>query len=172
MHYKSLEIDGSLLLENDVYKDIRGVFTESFNANMRKVLKCDFIQDNIALSKKKYTFRGLHYQAKPYDQKKLIRVLKGEIFDILYDLRKKSPSYRKKLIINLKDDFKQSLYIPNGVAHGYITLVKDTIVTYKVDKKYSPKHEKGINLRDINFDFEKVNLKYNKLVISDRDRSF
>ena len=172
MHFEKLAIHGSLLFHNDVYEDTRGIFTESYNLKMKKILNCNFIQDNIALSKKKNTFRGLHYQINPYDQKKLIRVLKGEIIDILYDLRKNSPSYRKKLMICLKDDFKQSLYIPNGIAHGYITLIKDTIVTYKVDKKYSPKHEKVINLKNINFDFNKFDLSYNKLIISDRDKSF
>ena len=172
MKIKHNDIYQSILFEHDLYKDDRGIFLESYNSFVSKKLNCDFIQDNLVLSSNKLTFRGMHFQVFPFDQKKLIRVIKGSIIDILYDLREQSPSFKKIFQIELDDSHKHSLYIPNGVAHGYITLEANTIVQYKVDKKYSPQHEKGINIKNIDFDYQFLNFNYNDLIISDRDKSF
>lgn len=172
MKIKYNDIYKSILFEHDLYRDNRGLFLESYNSFISKKLNCDFIQDNLVLSSSKLTFRGMHFQTPPFDQKKLIRVIKGSIIDILYDLREQSPSFKKIFQIELNDSHQYSLYIPNGVAHGYITLEANTIVQYKVDKKYSPLHEKGINIKSIDFNYESLNFNYKDLIISERDKSF
>ncbi len=125
------------------FRDKRGYFSELFKKNK---LKNSFIQDNLVFNKKRNTFRGLHYQLKPFDQGKLITVLKGSIIDYVTKINKKSQKNEaiKKFFLSEKDS--KWLWVPPNFAHGYITCEDNTIILYKVTKFYSLKHERLLNI--------------------------
>ena len=164
------KIKGVLIIQNKLFKDNRGYFTESYNLKKFKKLNIKTtLQDNVSFNKKKYTFRGLHYQIKPYAQSKLIRVDEGEILDFILDLRPRSKTYLKMIIIKLSEKDQKQIYIPKGIAHGYLTLKPNTKVHYKVDQYYSPKHEQGINIKDPKLKFKKINI--NKFILNKKDKN-
>ena len=153
------------------FKDKRGYFFESFNDKIKKKLSKTFVQDNISFSKRKFTFRGFHYQIRPYSQGKLLTVLKGKIYDYVIDIDPKSKTYLKLKKFTLSQKINNQIYIPPNYAHGFITLTNNTLVTYKVTKKYKRTHERGINVFDKSI---KINLPVtkSKLIISKKDLSF
>jgi dTDP-4-dehydrorhamnose 3,5-epimerase len=158
-----------LLIKNDIYKDSRGLFFESFNLkNFKKILgkKIDFVQDNISISKQN-VLRGLHYQiVKP--QGKLIRVIKGEIIDVFVNIKKGSKYFGKhhKVILNNKNNYL--LWIPKGYAHGFKSLKNDSIVMYKTDEFYYPNYDRCLYFND-----KKLSInwpKNSKITISSKDK--
>ena len=164
------KIKGVLIIQNKLFKDNRGYFTESYNLKKFKKLNIKTsLQDNVSFNKKKYTFRGLHYQIKPYAQSKLIRVDEGEILDFILDLRPRSKTYLKMIIIKLSEKDQKQIYIPKGLAHGYLTLKPNTKIHYKVDEYYAPKHAKGINIKDPKLKFSKINI--NKFILNKKDKN-
>ena len=141
------------IIEPEVFNDKRGYFFESFNHNLfnKYVEKINFIQDN--QSKSKYgVFRGFHFQKPPYEQSKLVRVVKGEIQDIIVDIRKDSKTYLDHISINISEKNNIQLFVPKGFAHGFLVLSKDAIVQYKVDCKYMPEYESIISYKDKRLD--------------------
>ena len=144
------KLEGVVVVKTTQFKDQRGWFTESFNQKIFKFLKVKFfVQDNISLNKKIYTFRGLHFQNKPYQQSKLIRVDQGAILDFVLDLRLNSKTYLQMITIKLDDQNNKQVFISKGLAHGFLTLKPNTKVFYKVDRYYSKKHDGGgINILD------------------------
>ena len=154
-----------------IFKDERGYFFESYNKNSfnNQFKKIIFVQDNESESKKG-TLRGLHFQSAPFEQSKLVRVVKGMIQDVVVDLRLDSPTYRKYFSIILDDLNKKQLFVPKGFAHGFLTLSSHTIVSYKVDYFYRKDYDNGIKYDDpilnINWELEK-----NKISVSDKDNS-
>lgn len=148
MEIINTEFPDLLIIKPKIFEDPRGYFFESYNKNKLTTLNnIEFIQDN--QSKSVYgTIRGLHYQLEPYAQSKLIRVLDGEILDIVIDLREKSPTYGKHFSIELSSDNKKQLFVPKGFAHGFSVLSKTAIVFYKTDQYYNPESERGINFND------------------------
>ena len=165
---KSKKYESPILIDPVMYKDHRGWFFESFHSNKLK-LGTNFIQDNHSYSEKKGTLRGLHLQLPPHEQSKLIRVIKGRVLDIIVDLRPKSANYLSHYTYHLDDVLRQSLYIPKGFAHGFLTLEDHTEVVYKVDSYYSPSHE--VTLR---FDDDRLAINWqidcNEIIISDKDK--
>ena len=139
-----LKLNGVYLLEVPIHIDKRGSFSEVFNNEINKSLdiKIDWIQDNESISNKN-VFRGLHFQKSKFVQSKLIRVSNGKILDIMLDLRKNSSTYKKYISIKI-DQRNNILFIPKGIAHGFLSLEKSTIVAYKCYGKYQPKHEHTI----------------------------
>ena len=113
-----------------------------------------FLQDNESMSKFG-VLRGIHFQSAPFEQSKLVRVVSGEIQDVIVDLRKDSPSYKQYISIVLNADDKKQIYIPKGCAHAFLTLSNQAIVSYKVDAYYSKSHDAGIKYDDplINIDW-------------------
>ena len=166
---KNLEIEGVLLLEIPLYNDNRGSFIESFNDEINKILgiNLSWIQDNESISKKN-VFRGLHFQTGKYAQSKLVRVSNGEILDIMIDLRINSKTYQKLITVQI-DSKNKILYVPKGIAHGFLSLKDNTIVNYKCDALYNSNYESGINpfISDINLDFDVNEI---DLIISDKDK--
>ncbi len=160
---------GLLVIKPVVYADSRGYFFESFNADTFWQSGISFIpvQDNESKSSKG-VIRGLHYQLKPYDQAKLIRVVEGVIFDVALDLRKDSPTYGKWYGIELDSDSKAQFFIPKGFAHGFSVLSDIAIILYKVDNIYNRQAERGISLNDpgLGIDWQ---IKGNAPVISEKD---
>jgi dTDP-4-dehydrorhamnose 3,5-epimerase len=138
-----------LVIEPKVWKDDRGYFYESFRADFFKEINIDLslVQDNQSLSQKG-TIRGLHYQAPPFEQGKLVRVLQGAVLDVVVDIRKKSPTYGQSFAIELNDQNHLQLWIPPGFAHGFSTLADQTIFCYKCSNYYHKASEGGIRFND------------------------
>jgi dTDP-4-dehydrorhamnose 3,5-epimerase len=132
------------------FGDRRGYFLETYNNKTFAAagIDLDFVQDNEAFSAKKGTVRGLHFQTPPTAQAKLVRVLRGRIFDVAVDLRVGSPTYGRWVGETLTADGAEQIFVPRGFAHGYCTLEPDTVVAYKVDQFYAPASEAGIAWND------------------------
>ncbi len=130
--------------------DARGYFSESYNrrALADAGIDIDFVQDNESLSAEAGTIRGLHFQAPPFEQTKLVRVLTGAILDVALDLRAGSPTYGQHVAVRLSAEEGNQLLIPAGFAHGFCTLAPDTRVFYKVDQYYSAAHDAGLLWND------------------------
>ena len=167
---RELDIDKVFLLNIKTFNDQRGSFLETYTDNINKVLgvNVDWIQENESLSHKN-VFRGLHFQKKPFTQSKLIRVSNGKILDILVDLRKKSKTFKKCITIILESR-SDILYVPQGIAHGFLSLENNTIVNYKCDNLYSPKNESGLNPFKSNLDID-WNINEKRLIISNKDKN-
>ena len=142
MEVKKTDFTGVLLLTPLVIEDSRGSFMESYRSEWFTGVK--FIQDNEAVSKKGVV-RGLHYQRPPFAQTKLIRVIEGEILDVIVDLRKSSETFGKVLSVKLSAQNKLQLLVPKGFAHGYATLSDSATVLYKVDQYYNKNYDTGIH---------------------------
>jgi dTDP-4-dehydrorhamnose 3,5-epimerase len=145
-----LAIPDVKLIRTPRYADARGYFCETFQRAdfAAQGLASDFIQDNQSSSARPGTVRGLHFQRPPFAQAKLIRVLRGSIFDVAVDLRRSSPSFREHIAVELTAEGNEQLLIPAGFAHGFCTLEPDSVVFYKVDQVYSATHDGGINWAD------------------------
>ena len=150
MKVTPLCIPDVLLIEPHIFEDDRGVFFESFNLNeFRKATSLDvsFVQDNHSKSNKG-VLRGLHYQSAPYSQGKLVRVIQGEVFDVAVDLRKSSPTFGKYVSQILSAENKKQIWIPEGFAHGFLTLSQTSEFLYKVTNFYNPIYERCIFWND------------------------
>ena len=169
MKVSETKIKGILIIEPDIYKDNRGYFFESFNKNKYENIgiKEEFVQDNQSYSQKG-TIRGLHFQIPPFEQSKLIRVIKGRILDVAVDIRLNSPTYGKFFSIELSGVNNKQLLIPAGFAHGFSTLKNDTVVHYKCTNFYSKTHERGIIYND---KYLNIDWKVEKQIVSLKDLS-
>ena len=147
--YKN-KIKGSFTIYPDVIKDARGYFTRIFcSKEIKKKFK--IVQSNSSFSKKKGTMRGLHYQTKPFEEAKLVHCVSGSIYDVIIDLRKKSPTYLKWESFEISSKNKNLLFIPKGCAHGFLTTANNTCVIYHIDNFYNSKYEKVIKYNDKKF---------------------
>ena len=134
------------ILSTNRFEDHRGFFTETYNSKEFKNLGITdhFVQDNQSYSKYNQTLRGLHYQAPPYAQAKLVRCVRGAIFDVGVDIRRGSPTYGQWAGYDLTAENGLQLYVPVGFAHGFVTLEKNTEVVYKCSNYYEPQLEGAI----------------------------
>lgn len=160
---------GLKIIEPDVYEDRRGYFFESYNAQKYSDAGIDFnpLQDNES-SSAKGVIRGLHYQAEPAAQAKLIRVIDGIIFDVAVDLREGSSTYGKWFGTELNSESKQQLFIPRGFAHGFSVLSDRATILYKCDQLYSPGHEHAIIYNDPSLGID-WRIKPGEEIISNKD---
>lgn len=161
-----------IIIKHDIFRDNRGIFKEKFRKDrLEKIInsKLEFCQENSVRSYLN-VLRGLHFQKDPYAQSKLVSVSFGKILDIAVDIRLDSANYGKYFSYVLSSDNHESLFIPKGFAHGYLTMSDSAIINYQVDGYYNPKAECGIPYDD---DFLKIDwgVKNNKLIISDKDRN-
>ena len=160
------KIKGCFVIPVKIYKDNRGSFTELYNKkNISKLIKKNFVQENYSISKKN-VFRGMHLQiVKP--QGKLLNLISGAIDDIILDLRKKSPTFGKSICIQLSEKKYRQVWIPPGLAHGFLSKQNDTRIIYNCTENYNPKLEKCISYND-----KRVSrfLKGKKFIISDKDK--
>jgi len=162
MQIKKTKFAGVWEIYQNRFKDKRGYFFESFNKKkFNKLVKknYNFVQDNISLSKK-MVFRGFHLQTKPFEQAKIVQVLSGEILDIILDLRKNSKTFGKIIKIYLSEKNNKQIFIPEGLAHGFLSLKDNTKILYKTSNFYSKKNEVTICYNDPN-----INLDLNKKLI-------
>lgn len=150
MKVTKFDIPGLLLLEPTVFGDERGFFYESFNkkefeSNVEESV--EFVQDNHSKSSKG-VLRGLHYQLAPFGQGKLVRVSQGEVYDVAVDIRRSSPTFGNWIGVNLSAENKRQLWIPEGFAHGFLTLTNTAEFLYKTTQYYSPENERCIHWSD------------------------
>ena len=171
MKITNLKLCDAFMLEPEKFSDDRGFFSEIYNKKkLSKVLNKDinFVQDNYSFSRKN-VLRGLHFQKNPKSQGKLIRVIKGKIFDVIVDIRKSSETFMQWEGIELSSEIKNQIWIPEGFAHGFLALSDKTEVVYKVTEYYDPNFECTIRYND-----PKLNIIWPKVaeyVISEKDRS-
>lgn len=164
------DISGVVIIEPAVYNDDRGYFFESFSEKkfIEEVCNTRFIQDNQSFSCRG-VIRGLHYQAHPCAQSKLVRALTGRILDVAVDIRRGSPTFGRHVAVELSGDNHLQLFVPRGFAHGFSVLSDTAVVQYKCDNYYSPAHERSIvfNDRELGIDW-KVDAA--DIVVSEKDR--
>ena len=169
MKVTPLAIPDILLIEPQVFRDDRGLFFESFNQiEFEKAVKrkINFVQDNHSKSLKG-VLRGLHYQLPPKAQGKLVRVIQGEVFDVAVDLRLSSPTFGKWVGEIISSDNKKQIWIPEGFAHGFVTLSDTAEFLYKTTDLYSPEHEECIIWNDKSLNIQwPINL---ELTLSKKD---
>ena len=148
-NFNSTQLPGIILIEPEVLGDERGYLLESYKQSdfKKNDISESFVQDNHSESSKG-VLRGLHYQINPKAQGKLIRCIRGEIFDVAIDIRKSSPNFGKWMGDILSADNKKMFYIPVGFAHGFLTLSDVAEITYKTTEEYNPDCEKGIRWDD------------------------
>ena len=148
--FKRLEIQDVILIKPKAFEDERGFFMETYKKEdfeEKAGIKGEFIQENH--SKSKYgVLRGLHFQKEPYAQAKIVRCIRGEIYDVAVDLRKDSPTFGNYVGVNISEDNRYQLYVPRGCAHGFLVLSDVTDVIYKVDNIYALEYEGGLIWND------------------------
>ena len=167
-------IDGLFVIEPKVFGDKRGWFMESWSKKKFEEvgINCEFVQDNHSFSEKKGTLRGLHFQKGEYAQAKLVRVLRGRVYDVAVDLRKNSPTFLKWFGVELSEENKKELFIPRGFAHGFLTLTDNVEFAYKADNYYNKESEGAIRFDDekIGVDWELADLGGGEVIVSDKDK--
>ncbi|BCR36087.1 dTDP-4-dehydrorhamnose 3,5-epimerase [Mariniplasma anaerobium] len=163
------DIKDLLIIEPNVFGDYRGWFSETYNEKVFKDNGIDIIfkQDNHSYSKLKGVLRGLHFQNEPYAQSKLVRCTKGKIWDVAVDLRKSSPTYLKWIGIELTPENHKMFFIPQGFAHGFITLEDNSEVQYKVDNLYNSDTDRAIQYNDLDIN---VIWPSNEVILSEKDK--
>ena len=164
------EIDGVLIVEPTLYGDHRGYFMETYKeSDFREAgIDCTFLQDNQSKSRKG-VLRGLHFQ-KTYPQAKLVRVIKGEVYDVAVDLREGSPTFGKYVGVVLSEENKRQFFIPRGFAHGFLVLSDEAEFVYKCDNLYHPEDEGGLLYSD-----ESIGIDWpikEGLLLSDKDKVY
>ncbi|WDF54913.1 dTDP-4-dehydrorhamnose 3,5-epimerase [Mucilaginibacter sp. KACC 22063] len=149
MNVTTTPIEGLLVIEPQIFQDSRGYFYESYNKKKfaDAGIDVDFVQDNQSFSQKG-TLRGLHAQANPFAQGKLVRVLQGSVLDVAVDIRKNSPTYGQHYTVELTGENKKQFWVPAGFLHGFVTLEDDTIFMYKVTNYYDKNSEIGVIWND------------------------
>ena len=164
-------ISGAFLLEPERHGDARGWFSETFRADQLFKIgwRVPFVQDNVAFSANRGVLRGLHWQAPPRAQTKLIQVLDGEIFDVIVDIRRQSATFGKSFVTRLSAESGLQLFVPSGFAHGYCTLTENCRVSYKVSDYYAPEAEGGLMWNDPQLGVEWP-IEIDEIILSERDR--
>lgn len=165
------EIEGVKIIIPDVHGDARGWFVEQYNAERYKAagIAADFVQDNESFSSKGVV-RGLHWQAAPYTQAKLVRVIRGAVWDVAVDIRKGSPTFGKHVSEILTAENHKQFYIPRGFAHGFIVFEDNTLFSYKCDNLYHPEADRGLRFDDPALGIEWPQLDV-EIKLSEKDQS-
>jgi len=172
MKFTETKLKGVFLIEPRRFQDERGFFAPSFSAKefSAQGLDSEFVENNISYSQSCGTTRGMHYQAAPYGQSKLVRCTRGAVYDVAVDLRPHSPTYGQWVGVELTAENRSMLYLPGDCAHGYQTLVDDTEVFYMVSKPYAPESGRGFRWNDPAFGIEWADV--GKRVVIQRDQDY
>jgi dTDP-4-dehydrorhamnose 3,5-epimerase len=154
--FKETTLPGAYVIEPEKINDHRGYFARVWcRAELEKHgLKSDLAQSNVGFSNKKATLRGLHFQHAPHAEVKIVRCTRGAIFDVIVDLRRESPTYKKWFAVELSDENSRMIYVPERFAQGYITLVDNTEMHYHTSQFFSPQTAAGIRYNDPAFGIE------------------
>ncbi len=155
--FERQKIEDVILVKPRVFGDNRGFFMESYKKSdfVKNGIDVEFVQDNHSKSSA-HVLRGLHYQEAPYGQAKLVRCSKGRIYDVAVDIRPGSKTFGQYVKVELSEENKQMLFIPDGFAHGFVVLSEEAELLYKTSKEYAPQADRGIlwSDKDINIDWE------------------
>ena len=171
MTFRELEIAGAYLLEPERHEDARGFFARTFCQREfeERGLESAVVQCNVSFNHRRGTVRGMHYQASPAQEVKLVRCTQGAIWDVILDLRPDSADFKRHVAVELSAESRASLYIPAGVAHGFQTLADSTEVFYQMSEFYAPGVARGVRWNDPAF---QVSWPQEISVISERDLAF
>jgi dTDP-4-dehydrorhamnose 3,5-epimerase len=171
MIFTGTTLKGAFLIEPERRQDERGFFARTWCQSEFAAagLQTDWVQCNISFNKERGTLRGMHYQARPYEEAKLVRCTMGAVYDVIIDLRADSPTFRQWLAAELTSDNRLMLFIPKGFAHGFQTLTDETEVFYHMSQVYAPEYARGVRWDDPAF---KISWPAEQRIISARDRSF
>ena len=153
MKFFETDLEDAYIIELEKLEDERGFFTRIWDKKIFKDrgLNSDLVQMSFSYSRQKGTLRGMHFQETPFDEEKIVRCMKGKIFDVIIDLRKESKTYKKWISFELDPNDLKMIYIPKGFAHGFQTLEDDTEVFYQMSNWFSPEHATGIRWDDSEF---------------------
>jgi len=170
--YTELGLSGVWLVELERREDERGFFARAWCRDelRERGLESELAQCNLSFNERRGTLRGLHYQAAPHGEVKLVRCTRGAIFDVVVDLRPGSPTHGEWLGVELNEENRSMLYVPEGCAHGYQTLVDRTETFYQVSRPYTPEAERGVRWDDPAFDIRWPEAE--RRVLSAKDRSW
>jgi dTDP-4-dehydrorhamnose 3,5-epimerase len=169
MEFIPSSIPEVVLIKPQVFGDSRGFFMESYKKNLfeKNGITANFIQDNHSMSSRG-VLRGLHYQLTPKAQGKLVRCVRGSVFDVAVDIRVNSPTFGKWVGYELSSENKQMLWIPEGFAHGFVTLEDNTEFLYKTTNEYAPEFDRGIQYNDPSIGIKWPDI--GQLALSDKDK--
>jgi len=169
--FHETKLKGSYILDLERMEDLRGFFARSWCRREFEAhgLNPRLVQCNISFNTAKGTLRGMHYQGKPFEEAKLIRCTMGAIYDVIVDIRPDSPSFKRYLSVVLTPGNRKMLYVPEGFAHGFLTLEENTEVFYQMSEFYAPECARGIRWNDPAFGIEWPSAAQ---VLSDRDRNY
>lgn len=150
MIFRKLELVGAYEILPEKIEDERGFFARTFCQKEfeKQNIPCNIVQCNTSFNKKKGTLRGMHFQIPPFEEIKIVRCTKGAIFDVIIDLRKDSPTFKKWIGLKLSEKNQKLLYIPKGFAHGFQTLENNCKVFYQVSAFYEPSADRGVRWDD------------------------
>ena len=170
MRLTETPVGGAYVVEMEPRGDERGFFARAFCAEefARKGLEHTLVQANDSFSAIAGTLRGLHYQLPPHEEAKLVRCIRGRLYDVIVDLRPSSPTFKHWFGVELSAANRLTMYVPRGVAHGFQTIEADTEVWYLVTAAYAPQHERGVRWNDPQFG---ITWPVEPTVMSDRDRA-
>ena len=170
--FKETKLKGAFVIEPEKFADARGFFARSFSQQefRDQGLRSEFVEAGISFNVRKHTLRGMHYQAAPNAQAKLVRCTRGAIYDVMIDLRPGSPTYKEWVAQELTPENRLLLYIPEGFAHGYQTLEDGSEVFYQLSGCYAPGSERGVRWNDPAFGIHWPGTE--GIVINERDRSY
>lgn len=171
MLFKKTKLQGVFIISVEPIRDKRGFFARAYCEKefAKHDIKFSITQSSISYNKKKGTLRGMHYQIPPYAEEKLVSCIKGEIYDVIIDLRPKSLTYCQWLAVELSADNHNMLYMPRGFAHGFQTLCDQTMVYYQISEYYQPKFARGIRWDDPVF---KIKWPIKDITISKKDQNY
>jgi dTDP-4-dehydrorhamnose 3,5-epimerase len=171
MTFTELPLAGACIVSIEPREDERGYFARSFCREefSRRGLRTDIAQCNVSFNHRRGTLRGMHYQVAPKAEAKLVRCTRGAIHDVIVDLREDSLTYRRWTAVELTETNSRMLYVPEGFAHGFQTLVDDSEVFYQMFESYSPDHARGVRWDDPAFG---ISWPFADPIVSERDRTF
>jgi dTDP-4-dehydrorhamnose 3,5-epimerase len=171
MQFNQLNLQGAMLIQLEKLEDERGFFARSFCQNEFKEhhLRMQIAQSNVSCNKKRGTIRGMHYQISPYEEAKLVSCIRGAIYDVIIDLRPDSPTFKQWLGTELRAQYSEMLYVPEGFAHGFQTLTNNAVVFYQMFEFYHPESSQGVRFDDEAFD---ITWPLECAVISKKDLSY
>ncbi|MHB1709464.1 MAG: dTDP-4-dehydrorhamnose 3,5-epimerase family protein [Thermoplasmataceae archaeon] len=168
MKIEELELEGAMLIEKDMSRDERGMFFKPYSREEFASVGVDMRVEEVFYSvSRKNVIRGMHFQCPPFSQGKLVSVVRGEITDVLLDLRNDSKLYGKHITVALSENYRKMLFIPRGIAHGFLSKTENTVVLYMVDSPYSPTDEDGVRYDSFGYNWEAE-----KPILSSRDLGF
>jgi dTDP-4-dehydrorhamnose 3,5-epimerase len=170
--FKETKLKGGYVIEPEKFEDHRGLFARSFSQEefAQHGLRSQFVESGISFNHRKHTVRGMHWQAPPNEQAKLVRCTRGAIFDVMIDLRPDSPTYKQWFGQELTAQNRLMLYIPEGFAHGYQSLADDTEMFYLLSGAYAPASERGVRWNDPAFAIAWPETE--RIILNERDRTF